>query len=104
MANDGSDDHHDLRSVALEAGVEPDWRMIKAEDAEAFIWGANVKRRQMNKGQIAMIAAVSLVRANHSDPDKQQEQSIRRAAKVTGIPHPTLVKALAVKRYAPDLA
>src|ERR1700761_2571032 len=33
------------------AGVEPEWRLIVEADAEAFIWGANVKRRQMNKGQ-----------------------------------------------------
>jgi hypothetical protein len=35
-----------------------DWR--PDEDAEAFIWSANGKRRHMTKGQLAMIAAVGV--------------------------------------------
>jgi hypothetical protein len=55
-----------------QAGVEPEWRLIEVEDAEAFIWSANVKRRQMTKGQIAMVAAMGSAITIIADPEKRQ--------------------------------
>jgi hypothetical protein len=83
-------------------------RKAEAEDAEAFIWGANVKRRQMNKGQIAMIGAMGFI-ANTSD--KLSERTGRgrpsvgkhNTAKVLGIAPDTLRKAFVIKDHAPDL-
>jgi hypothetical protein len=39
------------------AGVEPHCERLNGHDAEAYIWGATGKRRQMSKGQMAMVAA-----------------------------------------------
>jgi hypothetical protein len=41
--------------------------MLNGHDPEAFIWSSNVKRRQMLKGQIAMVAAMGFsADPNHS--------------------------------------
>src|SRR3954465_13133958 len=41
-------------------GGEPYYQRCDAGLAEAAIWSANVKRRQMTKGQIAMVAAMGV--------------------------------------------
>jgi hypothetical protein len=74
--------------------VEPEWRVIQDVDAEAFIWGANVKRRQMTKGQIAMVAAMNL----------STDSVLAKAAQAAGISKQYMSSALLIKQYAIDLA
>jgi hypothetical protein len=85
------------------AGVEPEWRMIPAAEAEAWIWSANVRRRQMNKGQIAMIAAVSFLNAEKTSPSSKGGRPDNGMAKACGVSQGTMVKAFLVKQYAADL-
>src|SRR4051794_7976795 len=40
------------------AGVEPQYRIVRAEDALAYIASANLNRRHLNKGQQAMALAM----------------------------------------------
>jgi ParB-like chromosome segregation protein Spo0J len=88
-----------MRLAACErAGVEPSFERINGHDAEAFIWGANAKRRQMTKGQIAMIAAMGLCIA----PIQRGDQE--KAAKASGVSKQRLSNALTVREHASDLA
>jgi hypothetical protein len=77
------------------AGVEPVYSELNGHDAVAFIWGANTKRRQMTKGQVAMIGAMGFPNVGKSAESK--------VAKMVGVSHGTMGKAFAVKQHAPDL-
>jgi hypothetical protein len=50
------------------AKVEPTYERLNGHDAEAFIWSSNAKRRQMVKGQIAMVAAMRFICATEINP------------------------------------
>jgi hypothetical protein len=77
------------------AGVEPEYQFINGHDPEEYIWGANGKRRQMTKGQMAMIAAASFATKQRGDETK--------AARRAGVSKARFSYALTVKEYAPHL-
>jgi hypothetical protein len=95
-----------MRLAACEAsGVEPRYERLNGHDAEAFIWGANTKRRQMTKGQMAMIGATNFISTYKTPQGKvgRPDQGISRTAKLVGVTQPTMTKAFLVREYAPDL-
>jgi hypothetical protein len=76
-------------------GVEPIFdRLPEDEDPVAYIWSVNVARRHMSKGQIALTAAQ--VRF-------ETKQTVRAAAKLSGVSPARLAYAELVIQYAPDL-
>jgi hypothetical protein len=64
--------------------------------------GARTKRRQMSKGQIAMIAAVScvIVDAARSPKVGNADRGVIRTKKTAGVSEGAMVKAFAVREYA----
>jgi cobalamin biosynthesis protein CbiG len=60
-----------------------------------YIWGANGKRRQMSKGQMAMIAAQSFVAKDYGEKVK--------AARLAGVSEARFNYALTVREHAPHL-
>ncbi len=92
------------------AGIEPHYLMMQstAAEAEAFIWSANAKRRQMTKGQMAMVAAMAFTTATVANPDGRtkgrQDEGKANAAKAAGVSPQRLSYALLVKKHASDLA
>jgi hypothetical protein len=83
------------------AKVEPAYEMLNGHDPEAFIWSSNAKRRQMTKGQIAMVAAMG----HPTEPvGKGLDAGKAKAARAAGVSPQRLSAALLVKMHAPDLA
>jgi hypothetical protein len=74
------------------AKVEPEWEFLNGQDPVAFIWSANGKRRQMTKGQMAMIAAQCFVAKQRGDEVK--------AAQRAGVSKARFSYAQAVKEHA----
>ncbi len=78
------------------AGVEPRFERLDAgQDPVAYIWSANIARRHLSKGQIAMAAA--RVRSF-------SEQTQRQAAKLSKVSIGRIAQADIVLQFAPDLA
>jgi hypothetical protein len=80
-------------------GVEPRYQRLKGGDPEAYIWGANGQRRQMTKGQKAMIAAMS-INENYGI----EMPTNRQLAKLAGVSPATMDKAIIVRDHRHDLA
>lgn len=74
------------------AGVEPRFEEYDG-DPIAYIWGANVHRRHMNKGQEA---AALVVLACFS------ETSLHALEKTTGVDHTRIAYARTVQQWAPE--
>jgi hypothetical protein len=75
------------------AKIEPSYQRLNGHEAQAYIWGANVQRRQMSKGQVAMIAAMGLTFATKARLRGGIDQGKAEAAKVAGIPAGTLARS-----------
>jgi hypothetical protein len=91
-----------MRLAACErASVEPGFEVLNDEDPVPFIWSVNAKRRQMTKGQMAMIAASNLWSA--SDQRDDAETDIATAARQASISATRLKEAGAVVRHASHL-
>jgi ParB-like chromosome segregation protein Spo0J len=87
-----------IRLKACErAGVEPRYEGLNGRDPVAYIWGANGKRRQMTKGQLAMIAAVT------TNGHSCSKTSGRKLAKLAGVALGTIQKAIVICKYCDDL-
>jgi hypothetical protein len=76
------------------AGVEPDFEQINGIDPIAFILSSNDKRRHMNKGQRAMIAA-------RIRELSKNERSIPAAAKEAKVAQGYVAEASLVLRSSP---
>lgn len=90
------------------AKLEPTYQRLNGHEAEAYIWGANAKRRQMSKGQIAMVAAMGFNFAAKLNPDDKrgrgrQDDGKAAAATAAGVSASRFNYALTVKDYAADL-
>lgn len=85
--------------------VEPQYsRLNGADDVEALIWSANVKRRQMSKGQMAMIAAANFTALEpNADRGRFKDTGITKAAVAAGVSQARLSQALLVREHAPNL-
>ena len=89
-----------MRLAACEqAGVEPRYERLHGSDPVAYIWGANGQRRQMTKGQKAMLAAMSL--KGHYGAEMPTN---RQLAKLAGVSPATMDKAIIVRDHRDDLA
>lgn len=75
------------------AGVEPRFETFAGDDPDGFAWSVNVKRRNLTKAQIAVMAADRFADKNLSTRDQAAE---------AGVSQPMMVWAQAVRRY-PDL-
>lgn len=80
------------------ANVEPTFKSYDG-DAVAFIWSVNDRRRHMNKGQRAMVAAMAEPLGHKRGP-KTDKVSSTESMKLG---HDYLSRARTIVRYAPDL-
>jgi hypothetical protein len=91
------------------AKVEPSYEVLNGQDAVTFILSQNNKRRHLNPGQRAMIAALAWVSEN---PEKEKDKggrpkktapiravSLRDAAKHSGVGQTSIFRALDVIEY-----
>jgi len=88
------DGRNRLAACAL-AKVEPRFETLNGHDPVAYILSANVQRRHMTQGQLAMVVA----QARAIQPVSQ-----RTAAALAGVPQPRVAEAEAILAYAPELA
>lgn len=94
LAPDGSIlDGRNRYAACQLAGVEPQYVTYEGDDPDGYAWSINVKRRNLTKAQIAIVAA---------DRFDGKNLPSREIAERAGVSHPMVVWALAVRRY-PDL-
>lgn len=72
------------------AGVKPTFQTYEGDDPDGVAWGANVRRRNLTKAQIAILAA---------DRFADKDLSTRSQAEEAGVSQPMIVWARAVRRY-----
>lgn len=77
------------------AGVEPEFTNYEGEDAEGYALSVNIQRRNLTKGQTAMVAAKAWA---------VSAQTQRAAAAQAGVSKARITQAAAVLDHAPDLA
>jgi hypothetical protein len=96
-----------MRLAACEkAGVEPAFEFLEeGQDPVAFIWSANGKRRQMTKGQMAMIAAAAFtVETTENNGQRgRPSKGHAAAAKAAGVSAERFSHSLSVREFAPHL-
>lgn len=96
--------------------VEPTW-WVEEGDPLSFILDANLHRRHLNRGQLALITttveemyaseiqvAGRSAREIDAPPDKDRHQAAKKAANATGSKERTVRQAKRVKEAAPELA
>jgi ParB-like chromosome segregation protein Spo0J len=88
-------DGRNRREACRRAGVVPDYVLLDGQDPVAYILSANIHRRNMTKGQRAMVVARIRLVSN---------QTVREAANQSGLDHTRIVQANVVLHHAPDLA
>ncbi|NJQ03344.1 ParB N-terminal domain-containing protein [Streptomyces sp. PLAI1-29] len=84
------------------AGVEPAYTTYDGDDPDRYALSANVHRRNLTKGQIAMITAKACSLSEQSGRSPS-EQSSRSLSEQLGISLGTIGKANVVLQHAPDL-
>lgn len=77
------------------AKVTPSFVTYEGEDPEGYALTVNVARRNLSKGQVAMVAAQARLVSNRSTGDLAQGSGVSKAR---------VVQASVVLTYAPDLA
>ncbi|QKW20637.1 ParB N-terminal domain-containing protein [Kitasatospora sp. NA04385] len=84
------------------AGVEPQFTTYDGTDAATYALSVNIRRRNLTKGQLAMIAAKagSLSEQQGRSPS---EQPVRSLSEQTGVSLGRIGQASTVLRHAPDL-
>jgi len=84
------------RHAACElAGIEPKFETYDGDDPDGYALSVNLQRRNLTKGQQAMVAAKAWSVSN---------QTVRSAANHAGVSHARVVQASTVLNHAPDLA
>ena len=84
------------RLVACEiAEVQPEFVTYDGDDPDGYALAVNVQRRNLTKGQLAMVAAKARLVSNHST---------RLVADQTGLKQSRIAYAATVLEYAPALA
>lgn len=77
------------------AGVKPDFVTYEGDDADGYALSVNIRRRNLTKGQQAMIAARAC---------KETLQATRKVAQSLGMSAQRITQANVVLDFAPDLA
>lgn len=80
------------------AKVEPEWVTFDGDDPVAFILSSNLARRDLTKGQKAMLAVRALGSVSESDIPPQG-----MLAAAIGVSRPYINGAYTIADYAPDL-
>src|SRR5690606_5631026 len=94
LAPDGSIlDGRNRYAACQLAGVEPQYVTYEGDDPDGYAWSVNVKRRNLTKAQVAMVAADRFAEKNYSTRD---------IAAQAGVSQMMIVWANGVRRY-PDL-
>ncbi|MFJ1707574.1 ParB N-terminal domain-containing protein [Kitasatospora sp. NPDC088346] len=84
------------------AGVEPRFATYDGPDPADFALQINIRRRNLTKGQVAMVTARNCSAAEQ-DGRSAGERSARSIAERTGVSLGRIGQALTVLRHAPDL-
>ncbi|MFJ7423373.1 ParB/RepB/Spo0J family partition protein [Streptomyces uncialis] len=84
------------------AGVEPSYTTYDGNDPSGYALSANVHRRNLTKGQIAMITAKACSLTERGDCS-ETERSSRSVSEQLGVSLGTVGKAGIVLQHAPDL-
>ncbi|MFJ4676862.1 ParB/RepB/Spo0J family partition protein [Kitasatospora sp. NPDC088783] len=84
------------------AGVKPDFTTYEGKDANAYAFLVNARRRNLTKGQLAMIAAKAGSLGEHQGRSPS-EQPVRSLSEQTGVSLGRIGQASTVLRHAPDL-
>ena len=74
-------DGRNRREACKIAGVKPTSRDLNGEDPKAFIISANIHRRHMTKGQLAMVVAMIYPEAEKTAPGKKSKDTTLFVAK-----------------------
>ncbi|MCX5278349.1 MULTISPECIES: ParB N-terminal domain-containing protein [Streptomyces] len=91
-----------LRACEI-AGVEPDYATYDGDDTRRYVLSANKQRRNLTKGQLAMITAKACSFSEH-EQRPLGEQSVRSLSEQSGVSTGRIGQASMVLRHAPDLA
>ncbi|OII62190.1 plasmid replication/partition related protein [Streptomyces sp. CC53] len=91
-----------LRACEI-AGVEPVFITYEGDDTRRYVLSANKQRRNLTKGQLAMITAKSHSLGEH-DGRSPGGQSVRSLSEQAGVSVGRIGQASMVLRHAPDLA
>ncbi|MEV0188466.1 ParB/RepB/Spo0J family partition protein [Kitasatospora purpeofusca] len=84
------------------AGVDPQFATYDGPDPDAYTLAVNIRRRNLTKGQIAMIAAKASSLAEPAGGSRG-EHSARSLSERAGVSLGRIGQALTVVRHAPDL-
>ncbi|MEU9074579.1 ParB N-terminal domain-containing protein [Kitasatospora sp. NPDC048538] len=95
------DGRNRLRACEI-AGVEPKFATYDGPDPDAFTLSVNIRRRNLTKGQIAMVAAKACSAAEHKGRSAG-ELSARSVSEQAGVSLGRIGQALTVVRHASDL-
>jgi ParB/Sulfiredoxin domain len=88
------DGRNRLRACEI-AGIEPRKAKLNGQDPVAYIWSANERRRHMDAGQRAIVAAKACL---------LNKQTMREAGRSADVSAARIAQAASVLRYAPELA
>ncbi|MEU4949900.1 ParB/RepB/Spo0J family partition protein [Streptomyces lavendulae] len=95
------DGRNRLRACEI-LGIEPKFSTYDGDDPAAFALSVNMRRRNLTKGQLAMIAAKASS-ATETDKRSGSEQSVRSVSEQAGVSIGRIGQANTVLRHAPDL-
>ncbi|GAB7185632.1 plasmid replication/partition related protein [Kitasatospora sp. NPDC001095] len=84
------------------AGVAPEFATYSGDDPAMFALSVNIRRRNLTKGQMAMIAAKACSLSEQSDRSRS-ERPARSLSEQAGVSLGRIGQANTVLRHAPDL-
>ena len=94
------DGRNRLRACEI-AKVEPKFERLNGQDQVAYIMSANIQRRQMTKGQIAMAAAKA---SRIVFSENKASKTVRALGESVGVSGGRIAFATLVLEFAPDFA
>lgn len=85
------------------ANLEPEFTTYDGDDPDGFALSVNIARRNLTKGQQAMVVAKARSEAK-KHTDSEAERHVRSEAKRNGLSAARISQASTVLQHAPDLA
>ncbi|MGW2546812.1 ParB/RepB/Spo0J family partition protein [Kitasatospora sp. NPDC001574] len=95
------DGRNRLRACEI-AGVEPQFSTYEGSDSDAYALSVNIRRRNLTKGQAAMVAAKACS-VSEQQGRSETERSARSVSEQAGVSLGRLGQARTVLLHAPDL-